>query len=63
MSIPSGGEMDFSYNLWKIAGLISIDVALMALVIKFALFAAFAHWRSDLSVSSTKAHKSRWRMC
>ncbi len=34
--------------------------AFIALIIEFAFFAAFAHWRLGLSVSSTITPKSRW---
>ncbi len=55
------GRMSAPYNLWKSAGVISMnDIALIiALIIEFAFFATFAHWRLGLSVSSTITPKSR----
>ncbi len=37
--------MSFPYHLWKSAGVISFNDVFMALIIEFALFAAFAHRR------------------
>ncbi len=47
-------------SLSKSVGVIFINDAFMALIIELALFAAFAHWRWGLSVSSTITPKSRW---
>ncbi len=54
------GRMNASDNLWKNAGVLSMNDAFIALIIEFAFFAAFAHWRLGLSVSSTITPKSRW---
>ncbi len=56
------GWMNAPYNLWKSAGVISMNDVFITLIIEFAFFAAFAHWRLGLSVSSTMTPKYRWRL-
>ncbi len=46
-------QMNAPYNLWKSAGVISMNDTFIALIIEFAFFAAFAQWRLGLSVTST----------
>ncbi len=57
---PKLAWMDAPYNLWESAGVISMNDALIALIIEFTFLAAFAHLRLSLSVLSTITPKERW---